>query len=323
MNGHRTISGIYLIRGVCCILVVLIHCTFPGMFGEIIKAVARSAVPFFFITTGYFLYRNNREQQKIKLKYNIKKIFRLTITVGFVYIILRSIISILENGGTVFNWLYSNIGKKDIIYFIVFNRCVFICVIMWYFFALLYVLGIYYFFNKFNINKKVIMILVILLLCIALIAGEWLKLPWFVIGNFLLVGFPFFSIGYLIRAYSIDSSISSKYIKYLIIFGILCSISEYFIFGDIYIYAGSIILSIGLFLNGFIIFPNENSLLVRFGKNYSTSIFVTHCGIILILDALIQDTSSCWLVMKPIVIICLSIILSFLWKYIIQNYNRL
>ena len=40
--------------------VVFIHVSFPGQTGQIIKALARSAVPFFFMVSGYFCYYNRR-----------------------------------------------------------------------------------------------------------------------------------------------------------------------------------------------------------------------------------------------------------------------
>ena len=43
------------LKGAACLLVVCIHCRFPGAFGELVLAQARVAVPFFFVVSGIFL----------------------------------------------------------------------------------------------------------------------------------------------------------------------------------------------------------------------------------------------------------------------------
>lgn len=48
-------EGIGILRLICAFLVVCIHIPFPGAIGQFIKAVARVAVPVFFISSGYFL----------------------------------------------------------------------------------------------------------------------------------------------------------------------------------------------------------------------------------------------------------------------------
>lgn len=53
-QGKRN-KGIDILRLICAFLVVCIHAHFPGIVGEYVKAIARVAVPIFFICTGYFL----------------------------------------------------------------------------------------------------------------------------------------------------------------------------------------------------------------------------------------------------------------------------
>ena len=43
-------------KAIAAFLVVFIHISFPGMTGRIIKTLARSAVPFFFMVSGFFCY---------------------------------------------------------------------------------------------------------------------------------------------------------------------------------------------------------------------------------------------------------------------------
>lgn len=48
-------TSIDFLRFICAFLVVCIHAPFPGVIGGCIKAVARIAVPIFFMSTGFFL----------------------------------------------------------------------------------------------------------------------------------------------------------------------------------------------------------------------------------------------------------------------------
>ena len=55
--------------------VVFIHVSFPGQTGQIIKALARSAVPFFFMVSGYFCYyieETPTEENVSQIKYRRK-----------------------------------------------------------------------------------------------------------------------------------------------------------------------------------------------------------------------------------------------------------
>jgi len=44
-------------RLLCAVLVVFIHCRFPGFLGEGINCLAKVAVPFFFVVSGYFAWQ--------------------------------------------------------------------------------------------------------------------------------------------------------------------------------------------------------------------------------------------------------------------------
>lgn len=41
-------------KGIACLLVILIHCPMPGMVGNVFAKVGLSSVPFFMMISGYF-----------------------------------------------------------------------------------------------------------------------------------------------------------------------------------------------------------------------------------------------------------------------------
>lgn len=53
MINTKNIDSLNCAKGIACIFVILIHCTFPGIVGEMLRAIARFAVPLFFTVTGY------------------------------------------------------------------------------------------------------------------------------------------------------------------------------------------------------------------------------------------------------------------------------
>lgn len=47
------------LKGICCVIVVLFHCPFPGIIGDAIIYGLRFPVPLFFMITGYYCYARN------------------------------------------------------------------------------------------------------------------------------------------------------------------------------------------------------------------------------------------------------------------------
>lgn len=66
-------------KAVAACLVVFIHVSFPGQVGQIIKVLARCAVPFFFMISGYFCYYEGKTaEDKIPSKIlHILKLFHI------------------------------------------------------------------------------------------------------------------------------------------------------------------------------------------------------------------------------------------------------
>ena len=63
--------------------VIFIHSLFPGNYGIAVKTIARFAVPFFFLCSGFFLY-GNKPENIIKKALHILKLFLMAAVVYFV-----------------------------------------------------------------------------------------------------------------------------------------------------------------------------------------------------------------------------------------------
>lgn len=63
-NVHRkSHDGISILKGISCIIVLLLHMPLPGILGEIIDVSCHFAVILFFMITGYFMHQKIRRSR--------------------------------------------------------------------------------------------------------------------------------------------------------------------------------------------------------------------------------------------------------------------
>lgn len=67
MISKETNRCLNFIKGIAIILIVILHGELPTYIGSIINMFARWGVPAFFMTSGYFLYK---EEEKVNGKSN-------------------------------------------------------------------------------------------------------------------------------------------------------------------------------------------------------------------------------------------------------------
>ncbi len=197
-TSKATNSSLYSFRLLACVCVVLIHAPHGGSLGVLIEAASRWAVPFFFLTSGYFAYGS--KQASIKRRGH--KTLRLSVRWFVIYFCLNLSLSwllgqqdlLLANFTDVRNWTLF-LGCNWVTPFVG-------CGHLWYLFAMLYV---YLVFSRLNPGGWVSKI--------PYIAGAAFVLDWvfqaanvfFVLGltnvlwrNWLFEGLPFFLLGYWI-----------------------------------------------------------------------------------------------------------------------------
>ena len=318
MNSKNIL--LYAIRGGCCILVILIHCKFPEFIGTEIIAVARIAVPFFFMVSGYYVHADNKQDTSKRISKQIMKLLELTCITVILYFIINTFVCLLTDVAP-FAWLIAALNFKDILRFFVFNRAAFLAAIAWYLFAMLYICAI----MKFLLHSNLIRLsysLAPILLIGNIVVGEVLGSPWYYTGNFLLTGLPFYLIGFYFR--TLDFRKIPKLIPaFGLVAGLIISMVEAYFKPDVYVYVGTIISVVSLFLCGlFYRIDNYRNFLAIIGEQYSTTIFIIHCAIIKLLDMIMIDTLI-WSWIKPIIVISISIAIAFFVKnYLLPNNTK-
>ena len=96
METNNRQYNIDILRLICALLVVCIHCTNYSL-REYILPITRIAVPIFFIISGYFLYSDNNEHTKSKIGKSIKKISKIYIISLIVFFIYAFIDGFINN----------------------------------------------------------------------------------------------------------------------------------------------------------------------------------------------------------------------------------
>ena len=232
-------------------VVVFIHFKFSGLTGDIVDALARFAVPVFFMVSGYFAYSNSTEKIISKMK-NIIKIYFWG---AVIYICFYGILTLYDIGIKGAMWYgISYFNPVIVVKFIVFNvpRS---SEHLWFLVALIYVYGLHYFIAKWKIKESIYLWIGVVLLAIHLLLGVGLSsigivIPICVIRNFLLVGYPFYCIGMLIRKNEdlIHKKFTYRRAMILILIGVIETVISYFICGGNELYIGSVLVAVALFI---------------------------------------------------------------------------
>lgn len=319
-----------LFKLIASFFVVFIHCHFSGIPGIAVKAIARFAVPFFFLCSGYFLYGNKPE----KILRKTCRIFRLFCYAFFLFLIYQILIHYISGNGTqVLTWLQGLTDFKQLIKFIVYN-VPYVSVHLWFLSALVYVYLLYYWIVKKRLSDVFIGLSSAVLLILHLIIWQILLTlntgsQTFVVRNFLFTGYPFVGIGMLIKKYTnVLPKISPRKALILILSGSLASVLSRFALGEKSVPAGAILTATTLLI--YAVQHNDlpsPTIFVNAGT-YSTFIYVFHPIAIDLIGYLskaagIDPASTVWINAKPILVCIFTTLAAFISNLLFQQYRHL
>lgn len=190
-----------ILKCLCAFGVIGIHRGFPGDLGTSTKLLFRGCVPLFFLISGFFycdILAEKREKQQIV------KIFRLNLEASLFYLCWGLGEVWYEGNGQagMISQLQTWFSPENIRDFLLANESA-LKLHLWYLSAFLYVLIFAAHFSK----KKRMGVLAVL--APFLLAGDWIfgkysvylwsqEIDYVYVRNYLFVGIPFFTIGYLI-----------------------------------------------------------------------------------------------------------------------------
>lgn len=266
------------IKGIAAVFVVFIHARFPGELGIIVDAIAKFAVPFFFMVSGYFFYCDDFEKSIKSLPH---KIFNIAKIAGVVTIcnIVRIVIQEQFKLDAILQWLQHNVlTTRHILEFLFLNNSAFSGV-AWFLYALIYCYLIYAIAGKFNLLRFA-WIGAIALVLVKVLGNILPVLEMIPYVRFLFLGVPFFGFGMLCKKYKKkidDFPISIRKLETTILISFVITVIERFIIGESELFFGTIICAVCCFIlalcmpNGF----EKKKSLIRLGE-YSLIIYVAH-----------------------------------------------
>ncbi len=329
------------IKAIACIFVVLIHCKFPGVLGDLCEALARFGVPMFFAVAGKYLLTSDQCSVSSIRTTMWEKIKRLIITTLslLVFYTLYSLLYSLAVGYGFREWLAEKYNTFELSRLILFNSGKFIYDFtysfdhIWFLLALLYVYILVAIFAS-KVRKWAGGLTVILL--IGLFIGELLQTyypirpfgisvsTWYVVRNWLFVGVPFTMLGFWFNEKGKHFILlQSAMVDITIIFsGIIITVIEYFVFGSKEVYLGSLLIVIGCLYISESIYVTGNNKLEFIGRYLSANVYYMHVFVISFFGFIIDHTNAdlygnvLFMYVRPVIVVMLTIIISLLMYYL-------
>ena len=258
-------------KGIACILVVFMHCEFPGYLGIFMQCIARFSVPLFFMISGYFCYKKNgTADYKKKIRHILDIIIYGSVLYGILAIVLQEL---------------HPLTLKMIMNWIIFNTPTIIASQMWFLFALLYDYILFAFIEKHHLHKFAYLCIPFFIL-VYIFMAQGLHLMGIEIENmryrnFLIEGFPLFTLGYWFHENQEKIRIPDKVlIAVMIVTTLLCPVERALVGRDfgVNIVTFPQVISIFLFcLNHLEL--GKGSRMAQFGAKYSMYMYLFHPAI--------------------------------------------
>lgn len=296
-------------KGIAAFAVVLIHCTLPGVPGEIIKGIARFAVPLFFLISGYFAY--GREDAVLRRReIHILRLYVGAVAVYYLWAAIRYFLSqrtFAQMGAELFPD-----GGRTVSDLLFFNRTA-MAPHLWFMGALVYCYLFYRLLTRKRLEERAYLLIPVLLAA-NLLLGEGrgltgIAVPVRWIRSFWLTGFPFFLWGswFACREKQGRLQLHRSAGMALVAGGMLLSSVECLWSGYDELYVGSILTAGGLFSLALAFADlGKGSLLARIGERDSANIYLWHMllrnfAALAFLMAGVYETMACQLLMPFLV----------------------
>lgn len=312
------------IKGIACIFVVFLHCEFPGTTGVVVQAFSRYCVPLFFMVSGYY-YLSEKTLDVAERKRKAWHIGKITAWATLFYILFGIVRSLITHT------TWADFSIYNIVAFLGFNQMFFVVSQMWFLYALLYVYVALIFLNqdwyrRYSVRIAVICITLYVLLAQGLhVVGIYV--PNFVYKNWLIEGFGFFTIGFVLHQYQERIRVSNKVlIGIVVLTSLLCVFERYLLRRDFGVNICSIPQVLALMLYAINNPSRHAGAIQRLGRDYSMMVYILHPAIWHSMDGIYQYIEI-WdnmpaQYLKPIVVVGLSILLAIAFNKIVKSHNQ-
>ena len=310
------------IKGIACIFVVWMHCEFPGLLGIAVQAISRFCVPLFFMVSGYFCFNVSVGVNSSK---KIKHVAKIALYSSLFYLAFVGMQHI------VFHNQDFEITTKRCFIWIIFNAPIIIESQYWFLFALLYTYVFFFFIRK-HLSNQTLYYLAgsLFVLYYVLAQGAHLSgfhVPNYIYRNWLIEGFPFFMLGHFLHEYQDRIHIKNNILLIVIVISTILCLPERYLMGrdfGVNICTPPQVIALMLYA---IKNPYRNKgVIQKLGKYCSMFVYILHPAVWHSMDGIYQingiSGNICALYLKPIVVVIITILLSFGCSYI-QKKNKM
>jgi surface polysaccharide O-acyltransferase-like enzyme len=282
LASDSRIHSIDVMRVVMAFFVVAIHWPFDGKAGDVFVTFGKTAVPFFLVVCGYFLYREDSSEMMKRLIKQTKRMFIFYILANVFYAGMFALMSWKMDGSLAeFKACFQ---KKPLMDFLLYNFSPF-SEHLWYLGCLLYALVILIVLNKFKVLKYAMFVSPALIAAYVILAHRGVE--FYQLRNAIFIGLGYTMSGMLIRRYE-KKILGIKYlwVILLVLFAICSAAGIYEL--DHY-KQGTEVPFIGCEILTYVIvllclrFPNFGigTFAEKFGKECSLPIYIMHMAVLM------------------------------------------
>lgn len=278
MENKARLWQLDFLKGIACLIVVMLHFPFDGILGKAIIYTCRFPVPLFFMISGYFCYGKSLKY----ILYNIKKLFLLILKTELFYGAITYGFGLLR-GKTlqeITKTIYAfNRPIGRLFYGSFFNGYA------WYLYALIWTYIFFYFLKKVGLLENCFALIPILI-CVQVLGCYFLTIQYglnryiHLFRNPVTFGFPITLLGYWIAKNQKELTRRFPLKKFfcLIIFGGCMMIAELLLFHEyLDFHFSTAVISVGMFLFA-LSYPNRPSRVAQaicfIGRELSLDIYL-------------------------------------------------
>lgn len=316
-KSHKPIGGgissLFVLKAIAAFCVVVIH--YPLAFRYEFYPLIYTAVPLFFVITGYFLYKGSPDTIIAGGKKQLWKAIRITLIASLVYYAYKIIISYISGGSFVppFYSIY------DVIIWILFGFN--FSGPLWYMTALCWSLLIITTLYRLRWQKLLYLTPLAFVLFNVILAYPLrdISLPWYYETNFISSGLPWISVGMFIKKTEsrIEQRVSTTSLWIIFTLTLVLRYIEQYLFVGAEPRA---LINVPLVIIIFILCLRyksfgSNSIIAKLGRNHSTNIYLYHSlvgGFILFVCVQYETTipdSICALIVYPLTLLLSTLII--------------
>ena len=326
-NQNETLNAF---KGIACIFVVFIHARFPGVFGQGVVAIARFAVPLFFMISGYYSYKINTEECINRMPQKMKRTLFLSLKAFAFYFVWESFIRWFGSGiGPVVIYWRNIFCFRTLIEVLIFSNDPLVGH-LWFLIALIQ--GYFLLWVLLSLKIKVHWLVPIILLEINIVLASLsnlygLNLSLFYTRNVWMVGLPCMLVGFGVHKSQkqIMQHISELKCVLVLGLGVVFTLVERMCIGYAQLYNGSLIICVALFMCALCYSEMfRGTWLAKIGAKYATTVYIIQWAVMEGIDKIrriIGIDCSLYNWVSPLIVMVVTIVVAWFLEKIQKFIN--